>query len=72
MTKAVYVRTGTGFAPADDPKIAMVVTLDEPHPYYGGVVAAPVFKAVADQVLRYWRTRNFDEAIFYEAKSTTP
>jgi len=43
-----------GFAPADDPVIAMCVIADEPHPYYfGGVVCAPVFKRVAADVLRY-------------------
>jgi len=32
-----------------------VVTLDEPWPaYYGGVVAAPAFAAIARQVLLYW------------------
>jgi cell division protein FtsI (penicillin-binding protein 3) len=43
-----------GFAPAEDPQIAIVVVLDEPRPYYyGGVVSAPVFKAVAEDVLKY-------------------
>jgi cell division protein FtsI/penicillin-binding protein 2 len=43
-----------GFAPADDPVIAMCVIADEPHPYYfGGVVCAPVFKRVVADVLKY-------------------
>jgi len=43
-----------GFAPGDDPKIAIVVSVDEPTPvYYGGSVSAPVFKNVADEVLKY-------------------
>jgi len=43
-----------GFAPVEDPQIAMVVIFDEPHPsYYGGTVAAPVFKRVAEDVLKY-------------------
>lgn len=43
-----------GFAPVDDPKIAVVVIFDEPHPsYYGGTVSAPVFKEVTQDVLRY-------------------
>ena len=34
--------------------IAIAVVVDEPRPYYfGGVVAAPVFKNVANDVLRY-------------------
>ena len=49
-----FVGSFIGFAPADNPQIAMVVTLDEPHPYYyGGVVSAPVFKNVAEDVLKY-------------------
>ena len=43
-----------GFAPADDPVIAVCVIADEPHPYYfGGVVCSPVFKRVATDVLKY-------------------
>lgn len=49
-----FIASFIGFAPADDPKIAVVVMLDEPRPfYYGGVVAAPVFKRVTQDVLRY-------------------
>ena len=54
-----FVATFIGFAPAEDPVVAIVVTMDEPHPnYYGGVVAAPVFKNVAGDVIRYLKTTN--------------
>ena len=54
-----FVATFIGFAPAEDPVVAIVVTVDEPHPnYYGGVVAAPVFKNVAGDVIRYLKTTN--------------
>jgi hypothetical protein len=34
------------------------VTVDEPHPYYfGGVVAAPVFKNVAGDAIKYLKAR---------------
>ncbi|MCX5713745.1 MAG: penicillin-binding transpeptidase domain-containing protein [Candidatus Omnitrophica bacterium] len=47
-----------GFAPVEDPVIAVAVVLDEPHPYYfGGVVSAPVFKRVCADVLRYLRVK---------------
>jgi cell division protein FtsI (penicillin-binding protein 3) len=47
-----------GFAPAEDPLVVIVVSLDEPHPqYYGGVVAAPVFRNVAGDVIRYLKTK---------------
>jgi len=53
-----FVASFIGFAPAEDPIIAIVVVVDEPHPYYfGGVVAAPVFKNVASDSIRYFRTR---------------
>ncbi|OGX09053.1 MAG: hypothetical protein A2Z88_08015 [Omnitrophica WOR_2 bacterium GWA2_47_8] len=46
-----------GFAPAEDPQIAIVVVVDEPHPsYYGGTVAAPVFQEVAEDTLKYLQT----------------
>jgi len=52
-----FVASFIGFAPAEDPVIAIAVTVDEPHPYYfGGVVAAPVFKNVASDSIRYLRT----------------
>lgn len=49
-----FIASFVGFAPSDDPKISVVVMVDEPRPYYyGGVVAAPVFKRVTEEVLRY-------------------
>jgi cell division protein FtsI (penicillin-binding protein 3) len=37
-----------GFAPADKPEIAILVVVDEPkEKYYGGIVAAPLFKRAA-------------------------
>jgi cell division protein FtsI (penicillin-binding protein 3) len=49
-----FVASFIGFSPAEDPLITIVVTVDEPHPYYyGGVVAAPVFQKVASDVIRY-------------------
>jgi len=43
-----------GFAPADDPKIVLLVVIDEPRgESYGGIVAAPVFKAIMEKVLPY-------------------
>jgi len=46
-----------GFAPAENSKIAVVVVVDEPHPsYYGGTVAAPIFRKVTEDVLKYLAT----------------
>ena len=39
-----------GYFPADDPKVAMVVVMDEPKSSeYGGAVAAPVFGRIAER-----------------------
>jgi cell division protein FtsI (penicillin-binding protein 3) len=41
-----------GFLPAENPALVILVTVDEPKgSHYGGVVAAPVFKAIAEQSL---------------------
>lgn len=43
-----------GFAPAQDPRIALVVVIDEPGKgaYYGGLISAPVFSKVMAGSLR--------------------
>jgi stage V sporulation protein D (sporulation-specific penicillin-binding protein) len=49
-----YVASFVGFAPANDPKIALLVIIDEPQGlYYGGQIAAPVFGRVMKDVLQY-------------------
>lgn len=49
-----YISSFVGFVPADNPKIAMIVVVYEPKgQVYGGVVAGPVFKDIADQALSY-------------------
>jgi len=49
-----YVASFVGFAPADKPRIACLVIVDSPQGvYYGGTVAAPVFKNVVRDTLRY-------------------
>ncbi|MBI4357919.1 MAG: penicillin-binding protein 2 [Candidatus Omnitrophica bacterium] len=49
-----FVGSFVGFAPAEHPMLAMIVSIDDPRPYYyGGTVAAPVFKEVIEQSLIY-------------------
>ena len=53
-----FMASFIGFAPAEDPQVAIVVIVDEPRgSYFGGVVSAPVFKNVAADVLRYLKTK---------------
>ena len=57
-----------GFAPVDDPLVTIAVVVDEPRPYYyGGVVAAPVFRKVAEDVIRYLKR----SASSYESVTVT-
>lgn len=49
-----FVASFIGFAPVARPQLAVAVCFDEPRPvYYGGDVAAPVFKNVVDASLKY-------------------
>lgn len=51
---SVYMSLFTGMAPASNPRLVMVVVIDEPSAgeYYGGAVAAPVFSSVMEGALR--------------------
>ncbi len=47
-----YTASFVGFAPVTDPKILVVVVINEPQKgHYGGVVAAPAFRRIAQQTL---------------------
>ena len=49
-----YLSSFIGFAPADDPRLALVVIVENPREHnYGGVVAAPIFKSITEKVLFY-------------------
>lgn len=50
-----YLSSFIGLAPIEQPRLAIVVLLDEPSgvDYYGGKVAGPVFAQVASESLRY-------------------
>jgi cell division protein FtsI (penicillin-binding protein 3) len=58
-----FYSTFFGYAPADDPKLAAIVVFDEPHPsYFGGTVAAPVFRQVVEDSLKYLKNSGSDFA----------
>ncbi len=61
------VASFVGFAPADDPKLVILVVLDEPDGKgYGGLNAAPIFSNIAAQALRYLKvmpTEKIDRTI---------
>jgi cell division protein FtsI (penicillin-binding protein 3) len=47
-----YVASFAGFLPAGSPRLSAIVILDEPTPYYGGLVSAPVFSQLAGYGVR--------------------
>lgn len=53
-TQDRFTASFLGFVPADRPRVAIVVVLDEPMlTHAGGAVAAPVFRRIAEFSLRY-------------------
>ena len=49
-----YVASFVGYAPAESPLFTILVVVDSPRgKIYGGDVAAPVFKRIAEQILSY-------------------
>ncbi|WPC44809.1 stage V sporulation protein D [Clostridium sp. JS66] len=50
-----YFSSFAGMAPEDDPKITLLVSVDEPDPsnYYGSQVSAPVAKDLFSQIFNY-------------------
>ena len=50
-----YIASYCGFAPADDPQIALLVYFDTPtgDAYYGSQVAAPVFASIMSEICPY-------------------
>jgi membrane peptidoglycan carboxypeptidase len=49
-----FIASFTGFAPINNPAVAILVSIDSPVGLHeGGPVAAPVFKRIAEQVLPY-------------------
>ena len=53
-TGSLHIASFAGFAPVNNPVIAVSIILDSPKgEYYGAAVSAPVFAEVAQQVLEY-------------------
>ena len=51
-----YISLFAGLAPLSDPRFVTVVTVDNPRggDYYGGVVAAPVFAELMQDLMRLY------------------
>ena len=49
-----YVASFVGFVPVENPKLTILVMIDEPRGiHWGGIVAAPVFREIAKKALRH-------------------
>lgn len=49
-----FMASFVGFAPVRNPRVALVVCVDEPRGnHFGGVVSAPAFKNIMQKILRY-------------------
>ena len=52
-TSGLYISSFAGYFPADEPKYSCIVVIHKPNKtkgYYGNVVAAPVFKEIAQNI----------------------
>jgi cell division protein FtsI (penicillin-binding protein 3) len=64
-SSAEYISSFIGFAPADSPRLVILVMIDNPKGlHWGSVVAAPVFKQIAKKALRYLNVPSSKERVF--------
>ncbi len=57
-----YIASFCGFGPTEDPRAICLVILDNPRGvYYGGQVAAPVFKETMGHIMRYLEIPTIEE-----------
>lgn len=69
------VASFSGFAPADDPQVAILVLLDQPQcaVRYGGTIAAPVAQKILSEALPYLGVEpKYTEAELSKLSTTTP
>ena len=56
-SRSKYIASFAGFAPVNNPVIALAVILDSPiGEHHGGLVGGPMFQRIAQQVLEYLHT----------------
>ena len=63
-----YIASFCGFAPVENPQIALLVMIDEPYGvFYGGQIAAPVAGRIFSQIFRYLRIEPSDAPLGIDA-----
>ncbi len=86
-SRSEYNASFVGFIPSRKPVLTIIVVIDSPHQkgYYGGTVAAPIFKRIAEESLRHLGVaptinaappvlvaRNGEEMITYPVNASGP
>ena len=57
-SKSKYIANFVGFVPASNPRFVLLVSADEPQGgYYGGKVAGPAFREIAERTLKYMNVK---------------
>lgn len=60
-----FISSFIGFAPADSPRLVILVMIDNPKGlHWGSVVSAPVFQKIAKKALRYLNVPSSKERVF--------
>ncbi len=71
--KNEYIASFCGFGPTEDPRAICLVVLDTPRgSYYGGQVAAPVFKEAMTQIMRYLQVPTLDDSDNHATPTSKP
>jgi cell division protein FtsI (penicillin-binding protein 3) len=61
-SKTRYIASFVGFAPASEPLVTVLVVVEQPRTsYYGGSVAAPIFKEIVQRTLLFEDVLPFPE-----------
>ena len=70
-SKTKYVASFVGIAPASNPRLVVLVEIDEPHNLiWGGSVAAPAFQQIARFDLQYLEVSPDDPKSLVSARAT--
>ena len=60
-----FISSFIGYIPSRDPKLVIMISIDEPEDVvWGGEVAAPVFREIARQSLRYLKVPSTNDRIY--------
>ena len=66
-----YIASFCGFAPVENPRLTMLVMIDDPYgTFYGGQIAAPVAGRIFSQIFRYLRIEPSDTPAANEDEDT--